>query len=52
LDVFFDGDTVWMAGIPEAGSLTQITQALADAGFASAASDGDPISPQPFPVFA
>jgi anaerobic ribonucleoside-triphosphate reductase activating protein len=52
LDVFFDGDTVWMAGIPEAGSLTQITQALADAGFASAATDGDPISPQPFPVFA
>lgn len=52
LDVCFEGDTVWMAGIPEAGSLEQITQALAEAGFSSSASDGDQTPARSFPVFA
>lgn len=52
LDVCFEDNTVWMAGIPEAGSLEQITRALAEAGFSSAVSGGNQASVQPFPVFA
>ena len=52
LDLFFDGDSVWMAGIPDAGSLAALQQALAAAGFSSttsAAEHSPTLSP---PVFA
>lgn len=38
MDVFFDHGTVWMAGIPDAGSMEAIQTALADSGFSSATS--------------
>ncbi len=52
LDVCFDGDSVWMAGIPDADGLGMIQRALADAGFASAVSGADDGDSIPFPVFA
>jgi len=42
LDVFFDGDTVWMAGIPAAGDLERLGQALAEAGFGAGTSLAPP----------
>lgn len=52
LDVCFDGDTVWMAGIPDAGSLLGIQRALAEAGFISSVSDAEDGSTFSLPVFA
>ncbi|QIF02433.1 4Fe-4S single cluster domain-containing protein [Roseimicrobium sp. ORNL1] len=51
-DVCFEGDTLWMAGIPEPGSLKQIQRALAEAGFASTISDTDSREGSSIPVFA
>jgi anaerobic ribonucleoside-triphosphate reductase activating protein len=52
LDVCFDGDSVWIAGIPDAGSLAMIQHALAEAGFSCATSDADNGDPFPLPVFS
>ncbi len=38
LDVVFDGDTVWMAGIPAPGDLERLRERLAEAGFSSGTS--------------
>lgn len=52
LDVCFDDESIWMAGIPDAGSLGTIQRALAEAGFSSAASDAEEVGAFPLPVFA
>jgi anaerobic ribonucleoside-triphosphate reductase activating protein len=39
LDVVFDGDTVWMAGIPASGDLSRLRELLARAGFDADTSD-------------
>ncbi|HUF61054.1 MAG TPA: 4Fe-4S single cluster domain-containing protein [Verrucomicrobiales bacterium] len=52
LDVCYEGDTIWMAGIPDAGSLALIRRALAEAGFSSSASDMEQGPTLSFPVFA
>lgn len=43
LDVVFDGDTVWMAGIPAAGDLERLRAALAAAGFSAGTSEAPPV---------
>ncbi len=52
LDVCFENDTVWMAGIPDEGSLHRIRRALAEAGFSSAASDVEDGTTVSLPVLA
>lgn len=52
LDVCFDGDSIWMAGIPDAESLGMIQHALAEAGFSSTASDQEGDRTFSLPVFA
>jgi anaerobic ribonucleoside-triphosphate reductase activating protein len=52
LDVCFDGDSIWMAGIPEAGSLGMIQRALAEVGFLSTTSDEKGDSSISLSVFA
>jgi anaerobic ribonucleoside-triphosphate reductase activating protein len=52
LDLCFDGDSIWMAGIPDAGSLGMIQRALAEVGFSSAASDAKDGNTFPHPIFA
>lgn len=49
LDVFFQDGEVWMAGIPEAGSMEAIKARLAEAGFTATTSTGGPTG---LPVFA
>jgi len=50
MDVFLDGDELWMAGIPEPGTLDAIHHALADAGFASSTTQAAPRRPAPHPL--
>ena len=52
LDICFDSDSVWIAGIPDADSLSMIQLALNDAGFSSAVSDADKDSSFSPPFFA
>lgn len=54
LDVCLEGDTLWMAGIPDPGSLALIQRTLAEAGYASTATDGSLEGPSSIsvPVFA
>ena len=42
LDVVFDGDTVWMAGIPAVGDLERFRQLLVEAGFSVGTSEAPP----------
>jgi anaerobic ribonucleoside-triphosphate reductase activating protein len=42
LDVVFDGDTVWMAGIPAVGDLERLRHSLAEAGFSAGTSEAPP----------
>lgn len=52
LDVCFENDTVWMAGIPEKDSLALIQKALGEAGFLSSVSEAEVNHPYSLPVFA
>lgn len=52
LDVCFDNDSLWVAGIPDAGSMRMIQQALADAGFSSSVSEAHRDNRFSPPIFA
>lgn len=45
MDVFLEDDTLWMAGIPDPGSIDAIHRALADAGFSASTSQAPARTP-------